>query len=192
MILDSIFVILIGMSASLGYKRGFTDEVIRLVTFAVSAAGAYGFFRIAPRFLHTYIQQDLLVQASSGLMSIVGLLIFFKLIRHFLSGLIKHSPLAMFDKVLGLGVGIIRGLLVIVFVYWLSGIFLTDQFQAQLPIWKNLSDKVLQVLPADWRGSLMHQFLGHHADFNSANKKKSDEAFRSLVDLKPKPPEDQI
>lgn len=190
MILDSIFVVLIGMSASLGYKRGFTDEVIRLVTFVVSAAGAYGFFRIAPRFLHGYIQQDLLVQASSGLMSIVGLLVFFKLIRYFLKGLIKNSPLALFDKILGLGIGMIRGLLLIVFVYWLSGIFLTDQFQAQLPIWKNLSDKVLQVLPQDWRASLMHQFLGHHTDFSSANKTKSDEAFRSLVDLKPKPREE--
>lgn len=189
MILDSIFVVLIGMSASLGYKRGFTDEVIRLITFAVSAAGAYGFFRIAPRFLHAYIQQDLLVQASSGLMSIVGLLIFFKLIRHFLKSLIKNSPLALFDKVLGLGVGMIRGLLLIVFVYWLSGVFLTDQFQAQLPVWKKLSDKILQVLPSDWRSSLMHQFLGHHADFNNINKTKSDEAFRSLVNLKPKPQE---
>jgi membrane protein required for colicin V production len=191
MILDSIFVVLIGMSASLGYKRGFTDEVIRLITFVVSAAGAYGFFRTAPRFLHSYIQQDLLVQVSSGLMSIVGLLIFFKLIRHFLKSLIKNSPLAMFDKVLGLGVGMIRGLLLIVLVYWLSGIFLTDQFQAQLPIWKNLSDKVLEVLPCDWRASIMNQFLGHHADFNNAKKSKSDEAFRSLVDLKPKPQEAQ-
>ncbi len=191
MILDSIFVVLIGMSASLGYKRGFTDEVIRIITFVVSAAGAYGFFRIAPHLLHNYVQQDLLVKVSSGLMSIVGLLVFFKLIRYFLKSLIKNSPLAMFDKILGLGVGMIRGLVLIVFVYWLSGIFLTDQLQAQLPIWKDLSDKTLQLLPTDWRGWMMHQFLGHHADFNNANKIKTDEAFRSLVDLKPKPAEKQ-
>lgn len=188
MILDSLFVVLVGMSASLGYKRGFTDEVIRLVTFAVSAVGAYGFFRISPHLLHPYLQQDLLVQVSSGLISIVGLLLFFKLTRYFLSGLIKNSPLAIFDQVLGLGVGIARGLLLVIFVYWLSGIFLTDQLQPILPVWKTLSDETLQVLPSDWRAWLVKQFLGHHADFNA---KKSDETFRSLVDLKPKPPEEQ-
>ena len=190
MILDSIFVVLIGMSASLGYKRGFTDEVIRLVTFGVSAAGAYGFFRVAPRFLHSYIHQDLLMNVSSGLISIVGLLLFFKLIRRFLAGLIKHSPLAMFDKVLGLGVGIIRGVLAVIFVYWLSGIFLTEQYQPMLPVWKNLSDQTLQVLPSDWKGWMMKQFLGHHTDFDGTKKSKSDEAFKSLIDLKPKPPEE--
>jgi|GEM_PF-6705263 len=190
MILDSIFVVLIGMSASLGYKRGFTDEIIRLVTFAVSAAGAYGFFRVAPHFLHSYIQQDLLMQISSGLISIVGLLIFFKLLRHFFVGLIKHSPLALFDKVLGLGVGIIRGLLLIIVVYWLSGIFLTEQYQPMLPIWKNLSDQTLQVLPSDWKDLMMKQFLGHHTDFDSSKKMKSEETFKSLMDLKPKPAEE--
>ncbi len=187
MILDSVFVVLIGMSGALGYKRGFTDELIRIVTFLVSAVGAYGFFRVAPRFLNAYIHQDLLVQVSSGFMSVVGLILFFKLIRHFFSGLIRHSPLAMFDKVLGLGLGFIRGCILIIFIYWLSGIFLTEQLQAVLPVWKNLSDKTLHFLPSDWRQTLMSQFLGHHADFIT---KKNEDTFRSLVDLKPKPSEE--
>lgn len=184
MILDSIFVVLIGMSSALGYKRGFTDEIIRMVVLVVSGFGAYGFFRMSPYLLQSYIQQDVLLQASSGLISIVGLLLFFKLARKFLVSMIKSTPLAVFDKVLGLGFGGARGLLLVVVLYWVSGIFLTQQLQAVLPVWGDLSTQTLAILPPNWRTFVMSQFLNHHADFKASKAQEVDQAFRSLVDLK--------
>jgi membrane protein required for colicin V production len=116
--LDVILILVMLISAIVGWYRGLTQEMLSLITFALAALVAlifYQLYRERVRALIGYpIVADLLLIT---VVFLIALLVFGLIFWRIFDPLPIPGPPGVVDRILGFVYGLIRGLLLVVIVY---------------------------------------------------------------------------
>lgn len=127
-VFDAVILFIIGFSLIRGIMRGFTTELLKLVSwFGALLVTLYGIAFGASDYARLYIQPDSLADIVA-----LGVLFFasFLLLRYLAGKIgerVKDSPIGVLDRSLGALFGLVRGLVVVAAGYLLLDFFLADK-----------------------------------------------------------------
>ncbi|MGO9388780.1 CvpA family protein [Rhodoblastus sp.] len=166
----------VAVSALLAMLRGFTREVMAIISWGVAAVSAVYFYpmlvpKLADPTSPVFIAKDALRPYAAGAAIFFLVLILVSIITIRLSSAILDSKIGPLDRALGFAFGAVRGLLLcaiaFIFFNWLapestaanpdSNSSLRNQWLANsrgLPLLKTTSDQLLALLPDDPDGIL--------------------------------------
>ena len=130
-LLDGILVGFTLVSAMLAMVRGFSREILSVVSWAAAAAAAFFFYKPVLPYLKPYIENEkIAMAASAGVVFIIALIVV-SVITMKLADWIIDSRIGALDRTLGFLYGAARGILVVavalLFFNWLAG--------AKAPAW---------------------------------------------------------
>lgn len=109
------------ISIVIGILRGFTREVLGLVTWIVAIAAALWLAPSTVGWLEPHVATPSLRIASSYALVFFGVLVLGAIVTTVVSMLVRKSPLSGVDRMVGGGFGLLRGVLVAVMLVWLVG-----------------------------------------------------------------------
>jgi len=110
------------LSIVIGIFRGFTREILGLVSWIVALVAALLLAPGAVGWLEPHISTPSLRIASSYALVFFVVLVLGAVVTSIVSMLVRKSALSGFDRMVGGGFGLIRGVLVVVVVVWLVGL----------------------------------------------------------------------
>jgi membrane protein required for colicin V production len=118
--LDLAVIIVVLVSGMLALLRGFTREVLAIISWVVAAAAAYFFYPLALPYIKPYISKDEIALAAAVASVFFVSLIAVTLITVKLSDIILDSKVGALDRTLGFVFGAVRGALlaVVAFVFY--------------------------------------------------------------------------
>lgn len=167
-LLDGILVGFTLVSAMLAMVRGFSREVLSVVSWAAAAAAAFFFYKPLLPYIQPHIDNDkIAMAASAGIVFIVALIVV-SVITMKLADWIIDSRIGALDRTLGFLYGAARGILVVavalMFFNWLAG--------AKAPAWvadaksrpllELIGTKLESLMPADTENAILKK-LGSKA-----------------------------
>jgi membrane protein required for colicin V production len=114
--LDIVLLILIVGSILLSFKKGFSRELIELISGVAALFCGLWFYGAAGAFLLPYVSSKGIANFCGFILVFVGVMIAGAIIGHLFGRLVKAAGLSLFDRILGAGFGAVRGLLLAVAV----------------------------------------------------------------------------
>jgi membrane protein required for colicin V production len=168
-LLDGILVGFTLVSAMLAMVRGFSREVLSVISWVVAAVAAYLFWKPVLPYVQPYIDNDKVAMGASAAIVFVVALILVTLITMKIADLIIDSRIGALDRTLGFLYGAARGILVVavafLFFTWLVGpnapSWVTEA--KSRPLLEGIGRSIEGVLPDDPENSLVKRFLGNEA-----------------------------
>ncbi len=115
--MDGVLVLIVLISCIAGFIRGFTREVLGLVSWGGSIYGALYLYPFLVPFIQNYIESPVVATLLSGLGIFCVLFFFLSLLSKGISTKVKGSILSGFDRTLGLIFGIARGWILLGFLF---------------------------------------------------------------------------
>ena len=118
--LDLAVITVVLVSGMLALLRGFTREVLAILSWVAAAAAAYFFYPLALPYIKPYVSKDEIALAASVASVFFVALIAVSLITVKLSDVILNSKVGALDRTLGFLFGAVRGALlaVVAFVFY--------------------------------------------------------------------------
>ncbi|TGQ46702.1 CvpA family protein [Mesorhizobium sp. M00.F.Ca.ET.216.01.1.1] len=162
-LLDGILVGFTLVSAMLAMVRGFSREILSIISWAAAAAAAFFFYKPVLPYVQPYIDNDkIAMAAAAGIVFIVALIVV-SVITMKLADWIIDSRIGALDRTLGFLYGAARGVLVVavalLFFNWLAG--------AKAPAWvadaksrpllESIGAKLESLLPEDPENAILKQ-----------------------------------
>ncbi|MHC1549558.1 CvpA family protein [Phyllobacterium sp. K27] len=154
-LLDGILLGITLVSAVLAMVRGFSREVLSVVSWAAAAVAAYVFYKPVVPFLAPYISNETIVQiAAAGLVFIVTLIVV-SIITMKIADFIIDSRIGALDRTLGFLFGAARGVLLVVVAMLFFNWLVTENQPAWVaqakskPMIDELGAKLVALLPED-------------------------------------------
>ncbi len=160
-LLDGILVGFTLVSAMLAMVRGFSREVLSVVSWAAAAAAAYFFYKPVVPYVLPYIDNEkAAMAAAAGIVFIIALIVV-TVITMKVADWIIDSRIGALDRTLGFLYGAARGILVVavalMFFNWLAG----DRAPAWIaqaksrPLLESIGAKIESLLPEDPENSIL-------------------------------------
>src|ERR1700688_3399422 len=103
--LDIVLLILIVGSILLSFKKGFSRELIELISGVAALFCGLWFYGSAGAFLMPYVSSQEIAYLCGFLLIFAGVLIAGALVGHLFSRVVKAAGLTLFDRILGAGFG---------------------------------------------------------------------------------------
>jgi len=110
--LDFVLAIVIAFSVWRSFAKGLTREVVGLLSVVVGILLAAWFYGSAAVLVEPHVSSRSLANLCGFLMVFVGVMLLGSLVGFVLSKLLKVTGLTFFDRLLGAGFGVVRGLLI--------------------------------------------------------------------------------
>jgi membrane protein required for colicin V production len=162
-LLDGILLGITLVSAVLAMVRGFSREVLSVVSWAAAAVAAYLFYKPVIPFLSPYISNDTIVQiAAAGLVFVITLIVV-SIITMKIADFIIDSRIGALDRTLGFLFGAARGVLLVV----VAMLFFNWLVPANQPGWiaqakskpmiDQLGAKLIAFLPEDPESTILNR-----------------------------------
>ena len=157
-LLDLILLAIMLISGLLALMRGFTREVLSLVSWGLAAVAAYFAWqqRLGFDFIMPYVNNDKITLAVAAAAAFLVVLIIVSVISVKISDSVVDSSVGAFDRTLGFIFGVGRGLVLVALAYmFYSWSQPPDKHEdwirnAQtLPAIKTVSDMIISILPPD-------------------------------------------
>ncbi|CAN7441492.1 CvpA family protein [Mesorhizobium sp. LjNodule214] len=160
-LLDGILVGFTLVSAMLAMVRGFSREVLSVVSWAAAAAAAFFFYKPVLPYVQPYLDNEKIAMAAAAGIVFVIALIVVSVITMKLADWIIDSRIGALDRTLGFLYGAARGILVVavalLFFNWLAG--------AKAPAWvanaksrpllEQIGAKLESLLPEDPENTIL-------------------------------------
>ena len=160
-LLDGILVGFTLVSAMLAMVRGFSREILSVVSWAAAAAAAFFFYKPVLPYIQPYVDNDKIAMAAAAAIVFVSALIVVSVITMKLADWIIDSRIGALDRTLGFLYGAARGILVVavalLFFNWLAG--------AKAPAWianakskpllESIGAKLESLLPEDPENAIL-------------------------------------
>ncbi len=154
--LDLAVLAIVLVSALLSMLRGFSREVLAIVSWAAAAAAAYYFYPVVTPYLTPYIHKDVIAQAAAAAIVFFATLIIVSLFTVRLSDAILDSKIGALDRTLGFVFGAARGFLLAVVAFAIFNWLVSEKQQPEWvktskirPILTETADKIVALLPED-------------------------------------------
>jgi membrane protein required for colicin V production len=156
-ILDMIVLGAVALSALLAAVRGFTREVLSIVSWVAAAVAAWSFHPMLLPFVKQHIKQDTIALVIAIAVIFLVTLVIVSLITARISDFVLDSRIGALDRTLGLAFGAARGLLLAVVGYLLWSTLVTDQRRQPdwvrdartKPLLESTGKALLAMLPQD-------------------------------------------
>ena len=162
-LLDGILLGITLVSAVLAMVRGFSREVLSVVSWAAAAAAAYFFYKPVIPFLTPYISNDTIAQiAAAGLVFIVTLIVV-SIITMKIADFIIDSRIGALDRTLGFLFGAARGILLVVVAMLFFNWLVPENQPAWVgqakskPMIDHLGAKLIGLLPEDPESTILNR-----------------------------------
>jgi membrane protein required for colicin V production len=169
-LLDGILVGFTLVSAMLAMVRGFSREVLSVVSWAAAAAAAFFFYKPVVPYVQPYIDNDkVAMAAAAGIVFIIALIVV-TVITMKLADWIIDSRVGALDRTLGFLYGAARGILVVavalMFFNWLAGDKAPDWITGakSRPLLESIGAKIESMLPEDPENSILKRLNGAIAE----------------------------
>ncbi len=146
--IDMGIVVLVLLSAIVGFVRGFVREVFSLTTWVAAGVVAYLFYEKLAGQLPFNIPNDLVRYGVAILLIVLGVFILGAIINYLFGKAINAIGLGGTDRVLGGAFGVLRGALVVTLMVLLMGLGLTTL--TDTPLWKESKLVPHFVNAAEW------------------------------------------
>jgi membrane protein required for colicin V production len=160
-LLDGILLGITLVSAVLAMVRGFSREVLSVVSWAAAAVAAYLFYKPVVPFLAPYISNETIAQiAAAGLVFIVTLIVV-SIITMKIADFIIDSRIGALDRTLGFLFGAARGVLLVVVAMLFFNWLVTENQPAWVaqakskPMIDELGAKLVALLPEDPESTIL-------------------------------------
>ncbi|MEK1887397.1 MAG: CvpA family protein [Phyllobacterium sp.] len=160
-LLDGILLGITLVSAVLAMVRGFSREVLSVVSWAAAAAAAYLFYKPVVPFLTPYISNETIAQiAAAGLVFIVTLIVV-SIITMKIADFIIDSRIGALDRTLGFLFGAARGILLVVVAMLFFNWLVPENQPAWVgqakskPMIDQLGAKLIGLLPEDPESTIL-------------------------------------
>lgn len=108
---DWLVLLIVGVTAVLGLMRGFIAEVASLAAWVAGVVAVRFFYRPARALIEGLGAPEMLAAIAGVLVPFMLALLAVKLVGHLLSSATKNSIIGPFDRLLGLGFGMLKGVL---------------------------------------------------------------------------------
>lgn len=157
-LLDVIVIAVMLLSALLAMVRGFTREVLSVVSWIAAAAATFYFFPMLQPWMHEQISIEprIIVDVITGAVIFIGTLILVSLVTIRISDLVLDSRIGPLDRSLGFIYGAARGFVLAVIAFLFFGWLVPERSQ---PVWaqnaksrvllENTGESMLALLPED-------------------------------------------
>lgn len=109
--LDVFILLLMLVSIAISFSKGFSREIIGLISAFVAFLCGIWFYRSAAALVEPYVSSKGVANFCGFALIFIGVLIAGAIVGHILSRILKLAGLSWFDRVLGAGFGVLRGLL---------------------------------------------------------------------------------
>jgi membrane protein required for colicin V production len=126
-VIDWIALVIVVLSALIGLKRGFTREVLSVVTWVLAVVVAMSFSDRLSLLLVQWIQTDSWRLATAFGILFVLTLIVGAMLNHVLSEFVRMIGLGGLDRTLGVLFGVLRGAIVVVLLLVLARLLTLDE-----------------------------------------------------------------
>lgn len=160
--LDLALIVVVLISALLSMLRGFTREVLAILSWAAAAAAAFYFWPMGVPYLKPYIPKEQLLPYISGAAIFFLTLIIVSIITVKISDMILDSKVGALDRSLGFVFGAARGLLLCVvaflFFQWLVPPKSHPEWVKQArtkPLLEATGEQLMALLPDDPENTLL-------------------------------------
>ncbi len=131
-VVDLAVIGIIALSALLALARGAVREVLGLASWIGSIAVAFVAFERVRPLVTPHIQEPLIADAATLAVVFIVPFIAFKILASVIAGAVSASPLGPFDRLLGFGFGVLRGMLIVCAAYLVVSAFVPP---ARQPVW---------------------------------------------------------
>ncbi|WP_332066098.1 CvpA family protein [Bartonella sp. CB189] len=153
-VLDGIVVTIILLSAFLAMIRGFSREILSLISWAIAAVATLFLFKPILPFFEQYLSNKMVALVTTLVTIFVIILIITSIIAMKISDFIIDSRIGILDRIIGFIFGAFRGLLIVVIGILLINALIQPEQQSDWlknaktkPILDSLGSKVLNILP---------------------------------------------
>jgi len=168
-LLDGILVGFTLVSAMLAMVRGFSREVLSVVSWAAAAAAAYVFYKPVVPYVTPYIDNEKVAMAAAAAIVFVIALIVVSVVTMKIADWIIDSRIGALDRTLGFLYGAARGILVVavalMFFNWLAGErvpgWIADA--KSRPLLESIGAKIESLLPEDPESSILKRLKPNEA-----------------------------
>ncbi|KAF2989359.1 CvpA family protein [Methylocystis sp. MJC1] len=154
--LDLAVIIIVLVSGMLALLRGFTREVLAILSWVAAAFAAYYLHPMALPYVKPYISKDELALAAAVAVVFFVALILVSIVTVKLSDVILDSKIGALDRSLGFVFGAVRGMLLAVVAFVFYGWLVPDANQPEWirsarakPLLQAGGDKLREWLPDD-------------------------------------------
>jgi len=154
-LLDGLLLGLMLVSAVLAMVRGFSREVLSIVSWGAAAVAAFTLYKRGAPYVQSYVENDLIAQLISGGIIFLVVLIVVTLITMRIADLIIDSRIGPLDRTLGFVFGAARGILIAAVAVWFLGFFVGGREIAWIdgakskPFLDSLAQSLVNMLPED-------------------------------------------
>lgn len=121
---DWLVLLIVGVTAVFGLMRGFIAEVFSLAAWVAGVAAVRFFYRPARALLEGAGAPDTLAALAAVIAPFLLTLLAVKIVGKFLSSATKDSVVGPFDRLLGLGFGVLKGVLAAGMLFLLTSLAL--------------------------------------------------------------------
>lgn len=119
-VLDLAVIGVVVVSALFALMRGAVREVLSLASWFAGVVIAFRLFPVLQPMLRGAVGEPVIADVLAAVAAFLGPLIALKLVTGFIARRVDQSPLGSMDKLVGLGFGAARGVVVIAAVYLLT------------------------------------------------------------------------
>jgi membrane protein required for colicin V production len=114
--LDWVLLLLLAVSIIASFRKGFSRELIELISVIVALLCGLWFYGAAGAWLLPYVSSRQVAYFCGFTIIFIGVLIAGAIVGHLFGRLVKAAGLSLFDRILGAGFGAVRGLVLAVAV----------------------------------------------------------------------------
>ncbi|WP_455477436.1 CvpA family protein [Bartonella sp. B41] len=154
--LDGIVVAIILFSALLAMLRGFSREVLSLISWAIAAIATLFLFKHILPFSEQYLSNKMIALIATLVTIFIIVLIITSIVTMKISDFIIDSRIGILDRFAGFIFGVFRGLFIVVIGVLLVNALIKPEQQSSWmknaktkPILDSLGQKILEMLPKD-------------------------------------------
>ncbi|WP_374634172.1 CvpA family protein [Ferrovibrio sp.] len=119
----AVFAILL-ISALLAMFRGFVGLVLATASWVAAVLATYFLFGQTLPIAKEYIQSEIFAAIAAGAAIFLPTLVFCSLLTHLISERVKSSAVSAIDRSLGFVLGLARGALIVVALFWVTDLFI--------------------------------------------------------------------
>jgi membrane protein required for colicin V production len=110
--LDIVFIIVLLLSTFRSFRKGFSREIVGLAASLAALVLAMWFYGLAGSYVAPYVSSVRIANLIGFVLVVVAVLVVGSIVGSIVSRFLRTLGLSFFDRLLGAGFGLVRGLLV--------------------------------------------------------------------------------
>jgi membrane protein required for colicin V production len=156
LLFDICVIILIFLSAGLGFMRGFCNEIFTIFGWIGAVLATILLTPASRPFLRNYIDSHILADLATASCIFVITMVVFTIISHYATKSLQHSKLNAVDRSLGFGFGILRGVILLGLAFLMVALLWTPDNRPEMirkartrPLLEVTASWVQDILPGE-------------------------------------------